>query len=164
MSKGILSPKEEMFCRAYGGLESATYGKGWKSAEFAGYSGDEGVLGNMATKLKKKPHIITRLKEIYKENESGIGKCMSDAEHHRLLALEKGDIQAANKALEFQFKRHGLFKENWNISGLEEQQRQLSEDEKEEALAIAQFRLREMKREGEAPENLEENLEGDEND
>jgi hypothetical protein len=44
---GDLTPREEAFCRAYGDVESPTYGRGAKSAEVAGYSQQgqaEGVL------------------------------------------------------------------------------------------------------------------------
>ncbi len=138
MAKTILSPKEDLFCSAYASPESETYGNGTKSATVAGYP--EATAGNMACKLKKKPQIIERLEQLYKENAADVGKVMSDLEHQRILAIAKGDIASANRASELQGKRYGMFTDRQIIE--QPEQRELDERESAEAEEIAKLRLK----------------------
>jgi hypothetical protein len=100
-----LTPKEEMFCRAYADPESATYGQATKSAEVAQYQEPH----NAAWKLRRRPRIIARIAEYEKLTRACVGKVLTDLEHERQLALAKGDIAAAIRASELQGKHLAMF-------------------------------------------------------
>jgi len=100
-----LTPREEAFCRAYGDVESPTYGRGAKSAEAAGYSGPRSA----ALKLRRRPHVKARLKAYYGLARAAVEKVISDLEHARLAALEKGDVASAVRASELQGKHLAMF-------------------------------------------------------
>jgi len=100
-----LTPREEVFCKAYADPESATYSRATKSAEVAGYAQPH----NAQWKLRRRPRIVQRIAEYQKATMAVVGKVFSDLENQRLLALEKGDIQAANRASELQGKHLAMF-------------------------------------------------------
>ena len=100
-----LTPREEVFVAAYSSPESATYSRATKSAEVAGYSQPH----NAAWKLRRRPRIIAKIAEYQKEAMASVGRIFSDLENQRLLALAKGDIQAANRASELQGKHLAMF-------------------------------------------------------
>lgn len=129
-----LSAQEELFCVAYGNPESTTYGNATKSAEVARYAQPH----NAGWKVKKRPHIRARLQEFYDVAEASIGKVMSDLEHERILALEKGDVAAAIRASELQGKRLGAFTDSASKLDITIK-REYSEREKLEAAKIAQM-------------------------
>jgi hypothetical protein len=101
-----LTPKEEAFVRFFADPEqSETYGRGTASAEKALYSQPH----NAQWRLRRRPRIIARIAEFQDLTTAARGKVLSDLEHERLLALAKGDIQAAVRATELQGKALGLF-------------------------------------------------------
>lgn len=138
MVEDLLSAKEEMFCRAYAAPESDTYGKAGKSAVFAGYP--EKTASNMASKLRRKSNIDERIREIYKENETGVGEVMSNLRYDRQLAEGKGDIATMARCDELMGKRYGLFTERIGLD-VEDVGRKLDEAEAAEAAEIAKLRL-----------------------
>jgi hypothetical protein len=85
--------------------ESTTYGKATKSAEIAGYTEPH----NAAWKLRRRPRIIARLAEFEKVTRVQIGKVLTDLEHERKAALEKGDLATAVRASELQGKHLAMF-------------------------------------------------------
>jgi len=110
-----LTPKEELFCRAYADPESATYGRATKSAAVAQYREPH----NAAWKLRRRPRIVARLAEYEKLTRVVIGKVLTDLEHERQLALEKGDIAAAIRASELQGKHLGMFRDVLAVDDLD---------------------------------------------
>ena len=100
-----LTPKEELFVRAFCDVESETFGRAVKSAAVAQYVEPR----NAAWKLRRRPRIIARIAEYEKLVRVQIGKVLSDLEHERLAALEKGDIASAIRASELQGKHLAMF-------------------------------------------------------
>ena len=100
-----LSPKEELFCRAWGDPQSETFGRATKSAAVAGYTQPH----NAAWKLRRRPRIIARLKEYEEMAAADLGRVMATIEHIRLAAEEKGDHATALRAAELQGRRLGAF-------------------------------------------------------
>lgn len=98
-----LTPKEELFCRAYGDPESDSFGKATKSADVAGYVQPH----NAGWKLCRRPRIIARLAEYHKAASADLGRVMANLEHIRLLALAKEpqDLATAARCAELQGKR-----------------------------------------------------------
>jgi len=136
----MLTPQEEQFARAYADCESATYGNATKSAEIAKYSSP----GNSGWKLRHRPKVITRIKELYEKNAQQIGKIISDLENLRVRALEKGDLATAARASELCGKRLGMFSDRFVFSSDDEiKQKKLGEKEVEEARRLAAIRLAE---------------------
>jgi len=103
----LLSPREEAFCRFFGDPESLHYGRPTKAAVAAGYP--EKSAWNTAWKLRRRPKIQARLAEFQAAATAAAGKVLSDLEHERLLALEKGDVASAIRASELAGKHLGLF-------------------------------------------------------
>jgi len=101
-----LSPKEELFCRAWGSVESETFGKAAASARVAGYSEP---YHQAAWRLRRRPRIIARLKEYEEMAAADLGRVMSNIERTRILAEEKGDHATALRAAELQGRRLGAF-------------------------------------------------------
>ena len=100
-----LTPKEELFVRAFCDPQSSTYSKATKSAEVARYSEPH----NAQWRLRRRPRIIQRIGEYERLVCVQIGKVLSDLEHERLLALEKGDVASAIRASELQGKHLAMF-------------------------------------------------------
>jgi len=100
-----LTPKEELFCRAWGDPQSETFGRATKSAAVAGYTQPH----NAAWKLRRRPRIIARLKEYEEMAAADLGRVMATIEHIRLAAEEKGDHATALRAAELQGRRLGAF-------------------------------------------------------
>jgi len=101
-----LTPREEVFAAAYACPESATYGRATKSAEVAGYKGQPHAA---AWRLRRRPRVVAKIEEYQRATMATIGKVFSDLENQRLLALAKGDIQAANRSSELQGKHLAMF-------------------------------------------------------
>lgn len=102
---GDLTPKEELFCRAFGDPESETFGHGTASAEAARYVGPRVA----AWRLRKRFRVIARLREYAEMAAADLGRVMSNIERTRLLAEAKGDHATALRAAELQGKRLGAF-------------------------------------------------------
>lgn len=100
-----LSPKEEAFCVAYGDPESATYGKATASAQAAGYVEPR----NAAWKLRRRRRIVERLEQFHDAQRAGVQKVLSELEHERRLAEEKGDVASMVRATELKGKHQGMF-------------------------------------------------------
>jgi len=133
-TKKPLTPQEELYCQAYANPESETYGNGSKSAAKAEYKEPH----NAAWKLKRRPHVQARLAEMYRENESSIGRVMSDLRSLQLRAEAKGDLSSAVAALKLQGMRFALFSERM-VNFDDKQQRQLTEQEVAQAKMIAHY-------------------------
>ena len=103
-----LTPREEQFCIAFGDPESTTYGRSEKSAAAAGYVQPRSA----AWKLRRRPKIQARLAEFQAAATAAAGKVLSDLEHTRLAALDKGDLATAARCSELAGKHLGLFLEN----------------------------------------------------
>jgi phage terminase small subunit len=101
-----LSPREALFCKYYSDIESSSYGRATRSAERAGY---ESEPHQAAWRLRRRPRIIEKIAEYQAAALASVGKVFSDLENQRLLALEKGDLQAANRASELQGKHLAMF-------------------------------------------------------
>jgi phage terminase small subunit len=99
-------PRWEIFCKAFADPESASYGRATKSAVAAGY---ESEPHQAAWRLRQQKRVILRIEEFQAAAMAKVGKVFSDLENQRLLALEKGDIQAANRASELQGKHLAMF-------------------------------------------------------
>ncbi len=102
---GDLTPKEALFCEAFGNPESATFGNGTKSARVAKYVSPR----NAAWKLRKRPRVQARLAEMHKLALVDIGQVMSGIEHCRLAAAKKADWAVVAKCLELMGKRLGAW-------------------------------------------------------
>jgi len=103
-----LTPKEELFCRAFGSVESETFGRATASAAAAKYVSPH----NSAWKLRRRPRIIQRLEEYQKEASAALGKVMADLEHTRLRALAEGGaagLAVAARCSELQGKHVAAF-------------------------------------------------------
>ena len=100
-----LTPREEQFCVAFGDPESLTYGRSEKSAAAAGYVQPRSA----AWKLRRRPKIQARLAEFQTAAFAAAGKVLSDLEHTRLAALEKGDLATAARCSELQGKHISLW-------------------------------------------------------
>jgi len=100
-----LTPREEQFCIAYGDPESSTYGRSEKSAAAAGYIQPRSA----AWKLRRRPKIQARLAVFQSAATAAVGRVLSDLEHTRLLALEKGDLATAARCSELQGKHLSMF-------------------------------------------------------
>jgi len=100
-----LSPKEELFCKAWGSVESETFGKATASARVAGYSEPH----QASWRLRRRPRIIARLKEYEEMAAADLGRVMATIERTRILAEEKGDHATALRAAELQGRRLGAF-------------------------------------------------------
>ena len=100
-----LTPKEELFVRAFCDVESETFGRAVKSAAVAKYVEPR----NAAWKLRRRPRIIARIAEYAKVVRVEIGKVLSDLEHTRLLALAAGDWSTATRCSELQGKHLAMF-------------------------------------------------------
>jgi hypothetical protein len=136
----VLSAKEEAFCRYYGDPESETYSNGTASAKKAGF----GQPHSAQWKLRRRLRVIARLKEFQDAACADLGKVMSDIEHTRRKALEKGDLAVAARCSELQGKRLGLFWERSTMSFSEEEstrRREYSEAEKIEAAKLSRLLL-----------------------
>ncbi len=100
-----LTPKEMLFCYAYGDPESPSFGQRTKSARVAGYSGPRSA----AWKLLKRPKVEERLSALHKSATAAIGRCMANLEHIRLLAEKKGDLRVAARCAELQGRHLAAF-------------------------------------------------------
>jgi hypothetical protein len=100
-----LTPREELFVRAFCDPESSTYGKATKSAELARYSEPH----NAQWRLRHRPRIIQRIGEYEKLVRVEIGKILSDLEHTRLQALAAGDWSTATRCSELQGKHLAMW-------------------------------------------------------
>jgi len=138
----VLSPREEAFCRAYGDVESPTYGRAGKSAEAAGYSGPRSA----ALKLRRRPRIRARLAEFYELARAAVEKVIADLENERLTALAKGDVASAVRASELQGKHLMMFSERYVLDMPELQA--LSEVQIVEALRLSRLLLLESNASG----------------
>jgi len=136
VTKETLTPQEELFCTAFGDVESETYGNATASAAKAKYSSP----GNSGWKVKQRPRIKKRLAELYKANASDIGRVMSDLRSVQLRAEAKGDLATATACLKLQGQRYGLFTERV-VTIDDEEQRKLTEKEEAEAHRLATIRL-----------------------
>lgn len=100
-----LTPLEEVFAAAFANVESVTYGNATASARVAGYKSPE----NAAWRLRRRPRVMAKIAAHQKGTIATIGKVFSDLENQRLLAIAKGDIQAANRSSELQGKHLAMF-------------------------------------------------------
>ena len=105
-----LTPKEESFCRFYGDPESPHYSRPTAAAIAAGYA--EKSAWSTAWKLRHRSHVQARLMVFQKAAFAAAGKVLTDLEHTRLAALEKGDLAVAARCSELAGKHLGLFLEN----------------------------------------------------
>jgi hypothetical protein len=103
-----LTPREEQFCVAFGDPESVTYGRSEKSAAAAGYVQPRSA----AWKLRRRPKIQARLAEFQAAASAAAGRVLSDLEHTRLLALDKGDLATAARCSELQGKHLAMWLES----------------------------------------------------
>ena len=101
----VLTPKELAFCEAFANPESATFGSARKSAEAAGYREPH----NAGWKLRRRPHIIAKLREYHAAVTVAVGRVLADLENERRLAVEKGDLATAVRASELMGKHLGMF-------------------------------------------------------
>lgn len=135
-----LTEKERLFCEHYYKPESDTFSNGIQSAIKAGYP--EEFAGQMAYKAKKKPQVIARRDEIYKENEPTIGRVMTNLVNDRRLAQKKDDVQAMIRADELLGKRLKLFSERTVIETGGEEQQALTKEQEIQAQVMAELALR----------------------
>ena len=102
-----LTPKEELFCRAFSDPESDSFGNATQAAAKAQYA----EPWNASWKLRRRPRIVARLAQYHEAVSAGLGRAMASLEHVRLLAEAKGDLATAARCCELQAKRHGAFLE-----------------------------------------------------
>lgn len=131
-----LTPQELRFCEAYANPESESFGNASKSAAAAKYARPS----NAGWKLRRRGRIRTKLAEYHEGVSVALGQVMTNLEHLRRLAVEKGDLQAAVRAVELQGKRLGGFIDG-NVILVSEQMRVYSEAEVAEAQHLARLRL-----------------------
>lgn len=133
--------KVEAFCMFYTSLGEKTYGMKAASAIAAGYS--EASAKNTATELLRDPAVRERIKELnavnMSRNDITTDKVLTDLEHTRLTALEKGDLATACRCSELHGKFRALWVDRQEID--EPKMRQLDENEIIECQKIATIRL-----------------------
>jgi len=136
LQKKTLNPKEQLFCSNYCAIGTPTFCRTEKSAIAAGYS--EKSARNSATALLKRPEIQERISELNKENLSRnnvtVDKVLTDLEHTRLLAIEKGELSTATRCSELQGKYLVMFSDKHVFSPSEQQQ--LTAEQREKALEL----------------------------
>jgi len=112
IDEAVLSPRAEAFCQHYGNPESPEYSNGTKSAAAAGYS-----TPHVAQyRLRRNPKIIKRLEQFQDAARASAAKILTDLEHTRLRALEKGDLATAAACSIAAGKHLGMFYEKSLIS------------------------------------------------
>ena len=141
MAGKVLNPKVEAFCMFYTSLGEKTYGMKAASAIAAGYS--EASAKNTATELLRDPAVQQKIKERnaanLSRNDVTTDKVLSDLEHTRILALEKGDYATACRCSELQGKFLALFVDRQVID--EPARRELDAAEEADARDYAQWQL-----------------------
>lgn len=113
------SPRRQLFIDEY--LKDMN---GAQAAIRAGYS--ERSARAIAYELLQMPEIHRavreRLKEAAEKADITVEKVLWDLEYQRLLAVQKGDIAAANRASELQGKYHKMFVERAEVSVTDHEQ------------------------------------------
>lgn len=113
MSKTKLTGKQQSFVEAYTNtINKQTYNNALESARAAGYKGNDRTLTVVGSKNLTKVDIklaVTKIKaEIRAESDYNRQEGEQDYEQVRLLALDKGDLQAANTAIRGKNKLYAL--------------------------------------------------------
>lgn len=144
-NKTQLEVKEELFCQAYAVIESETYGKVKDSTVAAGYA--EKNAKTQGWRLKRRPQVQARIQELLADNiEKHSSKVLSDLEHHRQLAIAKGDIASANKCSELLGKSLGLFYERSSPTADEIERQELDEQQRADLDEFIAFKHRQLLR------------------
>jgi len=138
-----LNPMELAFCEFFALVGSETYSNGTASAQKARYAAKSAHTS--AWKLLRRDVVRTRIQEIHAEQMSRLyltcDKVMSDIEHGKTVALAKGDIPGYLRGCELQAKYLGILVDRQRFELEPERQRELSECERTELLALASLRL-----------------------
>lgn len=136
-----LTAKQEMFCRHYASVDSATYGKKFDSAIAAGYA--EKSAAEMAGRLtNNNPLSMALIEKIYSENaRKNKGRLLSHLEYNRKGAVKAGKWDAANTSCKLQAQIFGfLFESQDGIVELE--RRKISAKDSETADMFAELSLK----------------------
>jgi len=130
-----LTVRQEHFCRLITAIGSETYSRGGRSAKLAGYKQPD----NASCKLLKNPRIQNRINELIaehmKRNNLNADRVLSDLQHEKSAALEKGDIASAIAATRLMGLHLKMFSERMEFSL--EDSRQLEEGHRDVARRIA---------------------------
>jgi len=130
-----LSAREQMFCSFYTSVGEKSYSRGGESARLSGY----GSPASASWRLLKKPKIQKRIRELIdshmKRNNITADRVLSDLQHEKSAALEKGDIASAIAATRLMGLHLKMFSERMEFSL--EDSRQLEEGHREAARRIA---------------------------
>ena len=139
VKKSELTTQEVAYVCAYTEIGTKTCGHQGKSAIKAGIC--EAEADRWASRLMRADRVREAIAEIHRKmmDRALINpqKILSDLENNKALALAKGDIAAANRAVELQGKYLTMFGDRFAIEQ-DEEQRELSESQKEQAKLIAQ--------------------------
>ena len=112
-----LTPRQERFVGAY--TSNIALFNATKSCRLAGYS-EKGCRDTGYENLRK-PHIreaiSQRFEAAFDSNELTIDKVLQDLEMIRRVAIRKGDLRAALRAIELQGKYLGMFSSRFKAVG-----------------------------------------------
>ena len=107
-----LTPKQQKFVVAYTTPGDTLY-NAVRSAEEAGYAGCYSTLASVGQENLKKPAIQKAIRKIIQGHinvsDITVEKVLADLEFHRMVALQLGQVTAANKASELHGKYLKLF-------------------------------------------------------
>lgn len=139
----VLSPQVELFCSNYVAIGSPTFNHKEKSALAAKYA--ESSARNSATALLRSPEVQQRIRELNTENlarnNTTIDSVLTNLQHDRQLARDKGDVASAVRVDEIEAKFMGMLIDR-GMTLEPEKIKELSEKEVEECQRIANIRLR----------------------
>lgn len=136
-----LSPKEVAYCEFFTALGEDTCSHQQRSCIAAGYA--EKSASVQAWKLMQRPAIRAKIAELHAKRMHkhliNPERILFDIEHIRIKALEKDDLSTALRALEDFGKYFSMFTEQLVV--ITEEQRKLSEKDKEQARKMAALLL-----------------------
>ena len=138
-----LTPKELKFVLAYTEIGTVTCGRQGKAALAAGWP--EAEADKQAARLMKAPRIREAIQASHEKmmNKAMINpsKILADLENTKHLALAKGDLTSANRAIHLQGQYLTMFGDKYLIAD-DEQAIELTHERKIEAEVLAEIRLR----------------------
>lgn len=138
----ILTVRQEAFCQAFADPDSLTWHNASKSGRAAGYA-HKSAPG----KLMQLQKIRTRIIDLTETHAERVCQTPSTVllslDRLRIAAEEKGDLPTALRATELLGKTMAMFTDRTALD-VPQEGRQLSDKEREEAVRIANIRLRQQ--------------------
>jgi hypothetical protein len=144
ISPNDLTAKMEAYCQFYADPDGPGYSRKEVSAQLAGYKG-KGAPCQLMSNRKVRTRILELIKEHCQEHCLSPEKVLVDLEKTRLMALDKGDLNAAVRCSELQGKSFALFTDRSVFAtDQDEERRRLTEFDRKEAEILADLRMKQL--------------------